>query len=127
MKKILFTTLLTVSFCFALEPKNDCIEPIIPFKFKNNSEIREFNTASDIYKACIDRFIKDHHDNIDNSMASIRSAAADWTAFVQHTQKSPAYQKNVSPLKQRSSPANIKGEKGVGENASTKFSTEINF
>lgn len=125
LKFILIT--LTASLCFALEPKNDCIEPIIPFKFRNNSEIREFNTASDIYKACIDRFIKEHHDNIDSSMASMKSAAADWTAFVQHTQKSPAYQKNVSPMKQENNPLNVQGEKSSGNNSPTKFSTGFSF
>lgn len=126
MKKIILIALAT-SFCYALESKNDCIEPIIPFKFRNNAEIREFNTASDIYKACIDRFIKEHHDNIDSSMASMKSAAADWTAFVQHTQKSPAYQKNVSPMKQSNNPLNVQGEKSAGSNSPTKFSTGFSF
>lgn len=126
MKKILFLVTLSMT-AMALEPKNDCIEPIIPFKFRNNAEIREFNTASDIYKACIDRFIKEHHDNIDSSMASMKSAAADWTAFVQHTQKSPAYQKNVSPMKQSNNPLNVQGEKSAGSNSPTKFSTGFSF
>lgn len=126
MKKILFLVTLSIA-AMALEPKNDCIEPIIPFKFRNNAEIREFNTASDIYKACIDRFIKEHHDNIDSSMASMKSAAADWTAFVQHTQKSPAYQKNVSPMKQSNNPLNVQGEKSAGSNSPTKFSTGFSF
>lgn len=126
MKKILLFAL-TISLCHALESKNNCIEPIIPYKFHTNSEIREFNTASDIYKACIEKFIAAHHANIDESMASMKSASADWSAFVQRTQKSSTYQKNVSPQKQDSNPLNIKGDKGVGENSPTKFSTGFSF
>lgn len=120
-----------VSIAFALEPKHDCTQPAIPLKFHNNAEIRSFNAATDIYKLCIDKFISDHRINIDNDIASIKSASSDWSNFVKLTQKSSAYQQHVipptiSPVQGKTGPAPF-GPHNVGHNDPTTFSTSIKF
>ncbi len=120
-----------VSCAFALEPKHDCVQPAIPLKFRDNAEIRSFNTATDAYKACIEKFIADHRANVDSSMTSMKSASSDWSDFVKLTHKSSAYQKHVvpastSPIQGKTGPAPF-GSHNAGHNDPTTFSTNIKF
>lgn len=130
MKKFLLIVTIA-SLCHALEPKNNCMMPSIPIKMRNNSDIRAFNTAGDIYKSCIDKFIQDHRENVNNSMQSMRDAGADWSKFVKLVNNSPSYQQHVAPV--TNSPVQLQtappvgGSHNVGHSDPTKAVMNFGF
>lgn len=121
MNKILLIALLS-SLCFSDELPSNCIEPVVPIKFKNNSEYNLFNSAAQMYLSCLKEFGNQQKDIAKKHIDSAQIAYDKFNSFVDKTNSSPAFAKSI-PAKA----SNIKGEKSAGSNSPTKFSTGFSF
>lgn len=59
-----------------------CAPPIKQTSFASNYEVENYNSKMNIYKGCIDDFIREHKEQIDIHNQALNKAIGQWNTFV---------------------------------------------
>lgn len=126
----IFHIVLISSLCLADELPTECIEPVVPMKFKNQNEYNSFNTAAEIYLSCIKKFADEQKAIASKHIDSSKHAYDQYNSFVNKTNASPAFTKSTSPKAssiQGSTGVPFGGSHNVGHSDPTKMMMNFGF
>ncbi len=88
MKKIIYSLLfLSISsICLAdsYEPNNYCSKPYKPSNFNSRYEMNTYLDEVEEYKQCLNDFIEEQNEGINNHKRAINDAILDWNDFVNY-------------------------------------------
>jgi hypothetical protein len=70
----------TIADSYADSPS--CYRPSKPYEFTSQWEVDSFNDEVYAYKSCINDFIEEQQDGIDEHQEAINSAIEEWNNFV---------------------------------------------
>lgn len=65
-------------------PSHSCSKPIKPYKFNGEWEVQSFNDDVTRYKRCINDFVEEQEQAIENHRQAASSAIDDWNRFVRY-------------------------------------------
>lgn len=129
MKKLILIALIS-SLSYAEDIPSNCIEPVVPLKFKNHNEYNSFNSAAQMYLSCLKEFGNQQKDIAKIHIDSARRAYDKLNAFVDKTNSSSAFA-NSTPAKasnvQGSTGVPVGGSHNVGHSDPTKVLMNFSF
>lgn len=84
MLGVVCVTMLMTSVAVAdsWQPSHSCRKPYKPFSFSNQWEVDSFNDDVRQYRKCIEEFIEEQQEAIDNHRQAAEEAIDDWESFV---------------------------------------------
>ncbi|MGO9378567.1 MAG: hypothetical protein ACLPN1_08420 [Dissulfurispiraceae bacterium] len=68
-------------------PTNSCTQPHRPFKFKSDAEVNDYKAQVESYKKCINDFVEEQNQAIQNHRDAANRAIEEWNLFI-NTQSS---------------------------------------
>lgn len=85
MKRILFFAFLLLqssAWADIWEPSHHCTKPYKPIQFTSQWELDSFNDDVRRYKRCIEEFVEEQEQAIENHQQAAEDAIDEWNSFV---------------------------------------------
>jgi hypothetical protein len=78
--------MITPAFSFAdsYQPSHSCHKPIKPISFTSQWELDNFRWEVDRYKRCIEDFVEEQKEAIENHRNGLNEAVEEWNRFVRY-------------------------------------------
>ncbi len=70
-------------------PSHKCIAPLKQTQFATQFQLDSYRAAVDLYRSCLEAFVKEQEREIENHRQAAQSAIDDWNRFVGKETKGP--------------------------------------
>ena len=68
-------------------PSHSCRKPIKPYKFTRNWEVEQFKDDVARYKQCINDFVDEQNEAVENHKRAAKNAIDEWNGYVRYELK----------------------------------------
>ena len=86
-----FTLILSLAsgavYAATYSPSHSCRKPIKPYKFTSNWEVEQFKDDVARYKQCINDFVDEQNEAVENHKRAAKNAIDEWNGYVRYELK----------------------------------------